>query len=204
MSNQNTLKAILKKADPALNSSYHERKVALEKAHKMMDETGMSFASAGFSVEDARRIEDQFSVVAPSKPKAEQRETRVSIFSRSGEIAVSDHPHYKPQPQRKKTIAQVPNFEEENERRQREEWDKKYSDWEKWRHAENISQVKSEESARRFLRNAILSFVSITLIVAFILLSQNAAIISAVVLIAKILGAIFVVFMAYFSFVILK
>jgi hypothetical protein len=56
-----TVIASLHMADPDHNSNYHERYVALEMAHKAMDEQGLSYASLGFSQEEAERIEQQFS-----------------------------------------------------------------------------------------------------------------------------------------------
>lgn len=204
MSDSYKLKSILKMADPRSNSSYHERKVALDKAHKIMDDTGMSYASVGMSQADAERIETQFSVATPSKPKTKQNETRVSIFSRVRDLAVSDRPSHTPQPQRKKQDVQVPDWEAENERKQREDWDRKYTEWKKWRHTQDIEEAKAEESARKFLRNAAIAFVFVVIFIALVIFSQNAFIINAVVLVAKIFGAIFVVLMAFFTLFVLR
>jgi hypothetical protein len=62
--NTEKLTAILNKADPAHNSNYQERQVALNIAHKMMDQMGISYAFLGYSQADAERIENQFSVTS--------------------------------------------------------------------------------------------------------------------------------------------
>jgi hypothetical protein len=56
------LVSIINMADPARNSNYQERRTALDMAHKAMDSQNLSYASCGFSQEDAERIEQQFSV----------------------------------------------------------------------------------------------------------------------------------------------
>lgn len=204
MSRADKLSSILRMADPERNPSYRERKVALEKAHQIMDQTGMSYASVGMSQADAERIETQFSVATPSKPKTKQKETRVSIFSRAGDLAVSDRPSYTPQPQRKKQDVQVPDWEAENERKQREDWDRKYTEWEQWRHTQDIEEAKAEESAKKLVRNAAIAFVFVVIFGALVILSQNASIINAVVLVAKIFGAIFVALIAFFTLFVLR
>jgi hypothetical protein len=62
--NTEKLTAILNKADPALNSNYQERQVALNMAHKMMGQMGISYAFLGYSQADVERIENQFSVTS--------------------------------------------------------------------------------------------------------------------------------------------
>lgn len=201
---QKKLESILKMADPQTNSSHQERKVALNKAHEIMDRTGMSYASVGMSQADAERIETQFSVATPSKPKQQKKETRVSIFSRVGDLAVSDPPRYTPQPQRKKQAVQVPDWEAEQERKEREDSDRRYTEWKQWRHTQDIEEAKTEQSARKFVRNVAIAFVFVLIFGALVLLSQNADIINAVVLVAKIFGAIFVALMAFFAFFVLR
>ena len=204
MDDQKKLQSILKMADPQANSSHQERKVALNKAHEIMDRTGMSYASVGMSQADAERIETQFSVATPFKKKTQPKETRVSIFSRGGEIAVSDHPHYTSQPARKKPIVQVPDWEAENERKQWDESNRRYADWEKWRHAEDVKQAKSDADAMKFIRNVAITLILVVIVGVFVFLSQNAVIISAVTLVAKIFAAIFVALLAFFGFFVLR
>ena len=204
MDDQKKLQSILKMADPQANSSHQERKVALNKAHEIMDRTGMSYASVGMSQADAERIETQFSVETPSKKKTQPKETRVSIFSRSGEIAVSDHPHYTPQPKQKKPRVELPDWEAENERKQWDESNRRYADWEKWRHAEDVKQAKSDADAMKFIRNVAIALVLVVIVGVFVFLSQNAVIISAVTLVAKIFAAIFVALLAFFGFFVLR
>ena len=68
--NIKTLIDILHLADPANNAPLGERMNALKQAHKIMDRERISYASIGFSPEDAARIENQFSVAEPvSAPK---------------------------------------------------------------------------------------------------------------------------------------
>lgn len=198
MSDSDKLTAILKMADPSNNSSYQERKVALNKAHEIMDRTGMSYASVGMSQAEAARIETQFSVSVNTKPKSQPKEKRVSIFSRSGEIAVSDHPHYTPQPKQKKPRVELPDWEAENERKQRDESDKRYADWEKWRHAEDVKQAQSDIDATRFFKKFLVGLALVIAINAFVVFSQNAALIGTTILVAKIFGVIFVSLMAIF------
>lgn len=202
---QKKLQSILKMADPQANSSYQERKVALNKAHEIMDRTGMSYASVGMSQADADRIETQFSVATPSKKKTQPKETRVSIFSRSGEIAVSDHPHYIPQPApHKKPKVELPDWEAENERKQWDESNKRYADWEKWRHAEDVKQAKSDADAMKFIRNVAITLILVVIVGVFVFLSQNAVIISVVTFVAKIFAVIFVALLAFFGFFVLR
>lgn len=202
--NKSKLEAILKMADPQTNSSYRERQAALNKAHKLMDDTGMSYASVGMSQADAERIESQFSVAVPSKPKAQPKETRVSIFSRSGDLAVSGHPHYTPRTKTKKPVVETPDYEEENARKQREDFDRGYANWKRWRHAEDVKQAQSEAGAKKFIRNVGIAVVLLVIVGVLILLSQNAAIISAVTLAAKIFAVVFVALMAFFGLVVLR
>jgi hypothetical protein len=68
-----TLVAALNKADPERNSSYQDRQVALKFAHRAMDESGLSYASLGFSQEDAERIENQFSVATGHEREGSSR-----------------------------------------------------------------------------------------------------------------------------------
>lgn len=202
--NKKKLQSILKMADPQTNSSHQERKVALDKAHKLMDSTGMSYASVGMSQSDAERIESQFSVAVPSKPKPPPKETRVSIFSRGGDLAVSDHPHYTSQTKTKKPVVETPDYEEENARKQRADFYRGYDNWQQWRNAEDVKQAQSEAGAKKFIRNVGIAVVLLIIVGVFVLLSQNAAIISAVTLAAKIFAVVFVALMAFFGFVVLR
>ena len=91
--NIKTLIDILHLADPANNAPWGERMNALKQAHKIMDHERISYASIGFSPEEAARIENQFAVAEPvaapkrakwhwfrSEPKqAEQTEWRESV-----------------------------------------------------------------------------------------------------------------------------
>ena len=199
MSNSDKLAAILKMADPQSNSSYQERKVALNKAHKLMDDTGMSYASVGMSQADAERIETQFCVSVNIKPKSPPKEKRVSIFSRSGEIAASDHPHYTSQPTpSKKPVVKITDWEAEYERKQRDEADKRYANWQQWRDAEDVRQAQSDIDATRFFKKFLLGLALVIAISAFVVFSQNAALIGTAILAVKIFGVIFVSLMAIF------
>lgn len=199
MSDSDKLAAILKMADPSSNSSYQERKVALSKAHEIMNKTGMSYASVGMSQKDAERIETQFSVTTNTQPEKPQKEKRLSIFSRSDEIAVST-PRHRQQPtsSRQKSKVTVTDWEAENERRDRAESDAKYDNWKMWKHAENIKQAENEESAKRLIKNFLVGIAFVAATGAVIVFSQNAALISAVTLITKIFGVIFMTLMAIF------
>jgi hypothetical protein len=68
-----TVIAALNKADPERNSNYQDRQVALNMAHKAMDSQGLSYASLGFSQEDAERIENQFSVATGHEREGSSR-----------------------------------------------------------------------------------------------------------------------------------
>ena len=64
--NIKTLIDILRLADPANNAPWGERMNALKQAHKIMDRERISYASIGFSPEEAARIENQFAVAEPA------------------------------------------------------------------------------------------------------------------------------------------
>ena len=63
--NVDTLISILHLADPANNAPWGERMNALKQARRIMDHERISYASIGFSPEEAARIENQFAVAEP-------------------------------------------------------------------------------------------------------------------------------------------
>lgn len=80
--NIDTIKSMLRIADPANNAPAHERRSALTMAQREMDKQGWSYASLGFSQEDAERIANQFAV-AFGKPQAKNNKKEnhpISLF----------------------------------------------------------------------------------------------------------------------------
>lgn len=204
MSDYDRIQAILRKADPDSNSSWQERKVALEMAHKQMDKTGISYASLGISQSVAERIENQFSVTSSTKPKKHERSAGLSIFSNSGEIAVHT-PRYRQQPtQKPKPRIDIPDWEAENEKKQQMEWDRGYDAWAKWRHDEDIKQAQSAESGKREIKIIFGIFILVLAVGAAVLLSQNSAIIDAAKLVVEIFGIVFFSLLAFFALVVLR
>lgn len=198
---QKKLKSILKMADPQANSSYQERKVALDKAHKIMDDTGMSYASVGMSQSDAERIETQFSVSASTTPKKERQRSPLSIFQRSDAVQSYIPPRTRqPAPsQPKKVIPSGPSWEEENERKQREDFDRRYKSWEEWRTAEDAIIAENERLGAKALKVFVAVVAFLILAAILIISSQNEMIINAVVLVAKIFGGIIFSLLALFG-----
>lgn len=143
-----TIKAILNKADPNKNSSVHERQNALRMAEREMDKSGLSFASLGFSQEDAERIANQFSVAVGGG----QREERASLnlFSRKPKPQ-----NYDIQKQEPKTVY-VPSSKPAKRKEEpyvsyvdqceQAEWarvDKEYKDWAAWRAGEDAKNAEA-------------------------------------------------------------
>ena len=56
----------------------------------------------------------------------------------------------------------------------------------------------------KFIRNVAIALVLVVIVGVFVFLSQNAVIISAVTLVAKIFAAIFVALLAFFGFFVLR
>lgn len=158
MSELDKLTAILRMADPERNSSYRERKNALNIAHSMMDKAGVSYASLGFSQSEAERIENQFAVTSSTNPIKPEKSAKISIFSQSGDITTQT-PYYTRQPPRQQVKPITTSWTEENERKQRENFDRGYEAWEDWRKNEDMKNYKIEQAAKKFTKIAYLMFV---------------------------------------------
>ena len=105
--NVDTLISILHLADPANNAPWGERMNALKQARRIMDHERISYASIGFSPEEAARIENQLAVAEPvAAPKhkwhwgfrtyrqAEQTEWRESAAETKTEYQPPAHGDY--------------------------------------------------------------------------------------------------------------
>ena len=93
--NINTIKAILNKADPLNNPNYQERQVALNMAHKAMGRD-ISYASLGYSLADAERIENQFAVTSGHTGNAGSSHTGYQWWNPFSWGESQAEPKYKP------------------------------------------------------------------------------------------------------------
>lgn len=173
MNEQERLAAILRKADPANNPSYQERKVALDMAHKAMDKTGMSYASVGFSPEDAARIENQLSVTTGgSSQRKEKNNESWSIFKPSTSNDIERSTHRKTgysEPKRRPAVReQYESYVDRCEREEREDFDKRYDAWVSWRKQENAKEAEQEAFG---LKAGIVVIAIMVLCVSFVIIT---------------------------------
>lgn len=203
-----TIKAILNKADPNKNSSVHERQNALRMAEREMDKSGLSFASLGFSQEDAERIANQFSVAAPGASNY-QREARgsFSIFRpRANDIERSTQRQSRSTPARKPAATEEPgeSFEDQCLRREREASDRQYNAWAQWRTEEDVREAQSQQAGKKafFIILGIVAFV--LGIVLFSAITQNAALWTGIEFVFKVFAGIAILLAGYFVFWILR
>jgi len=162
-----TIKSMLRKADPKSNPSAYERRTALTMAQREMDKNGWSYASLGFSQEDAERIANQFAVGTWGGTKREEpkRESRpINIFhgrKTSNRTSAYAEPIYKaPKP---KKSEKHERYEEQCERRDRANFDKWYEGFVSYQKSE---QVKAHEEAQYM--NKVMAVVLIALVLIMI------------------------------------
>lgn len=134
-----TVKSILQKADPNRNSSVHERQNALRMAEREMDKNGWSFASLGFSHEDAERIANQFSVTTGKNQNKEHSSFGLGFFRGSQSAVSTGIQRREPKtiyvPKSKPVIRKEEPYESYTERCEREDrvkWDLKYDEMNKY------------------------------------------------------------------------
>lgn len=159
MSDSDKLAAILKMADPQSNSSYQERKVALNKAHEIMDKTGMSYASVGMSQAEAERIETQFSFAIGGNQRDERKS--LSLFNKKPKRENTGVQKREPETvyvpwstTSKKTTKKEEPYESYADQCERAEWariDKQYKDWSAWRSQEDAKNAEIEAAANKVI-----------------------------------------------------
>lgn len=164
MSDSDKLAAILKMADPSSNSSYQERKVALNKAHEIMDRTGMSYASVGMSQADAERIEIQFSVAVGGNQRKEKASLGLNLFKQNTQKSNTGIQKREPETifvpwstTPKKTVKKeepTESYVERCEREERARWDKQYDDMVAYQKEEAVKQKNEKALADKFVKNA--------------------------------------------------
>jgi len=146
----------LNKADPNKNSSVHERQNALRMAEREMDKNGWSFASLGYSQEDAERIATQFSVSAADG----QREQRASIGLFGKRQSTSNHAIqqretktvYSPSPKpAKRKEEPYESYADQCDRAERARVDQQYKDWSAWRSQEDAKNAEIEAAANKVI-----------------------------------------------------
>lgn len=203
------VKAMLNKADPNNNPSVHERQNALRMAEREMDKSGLSFASLGFSQEDAERISNQFSVAAPGASKY-QREERgsFSIFRpRTNEIERSTQRQSRSaSPSQKRVVPQESgeSFEDQCLRKEREESDSRYAAWQKWRAEEDVREAKSERDGKKAFFIILGIVVFVLGLVLFSAITQNAALWAVIETGFTIVAVIVFLLMGYFVLWVLR
>ncbi len=152
-----TIKAMLEKADPSRNTSVHERQNALRMAEREMDKAGLSYASLGFSHEDAERIANQFSVISGAGVKEERASLGLFKEWSRPETGIQKHaPSAGPKlAVQNKPVRKVEQpYESYVDRCEREEWARvnaRHNDWEQWRKDEDVKESKIKASADRAL-----------------------------------------------------
>jgi len=160
-----TVKAMLRKADPEKNSSMHERRSALQMAQREMDKHNWSFASLGFSMDDAERIANQFSVTAPRSIAPREKVSSLGIFRGHRSEAVKpvtrESVYSQPAPKKKesKPVEHQESYTEQCERLDYEERMRKYDAWEARRREEKEVEAEAEKIA------VILQYVIIGIVV---------------------------------------
>jgi len=151
--NEQTVKAMLRKADPQSNSSMHERKSALQMAEREMDKNGWSFASLGFSMDEAERIANQFSVTAPRSTAPREKVSSLGIFRGQRSEAIKparrDTVYSQPAPKKKepKPVEHQETYTEQCERLDYEERTRKYEAWEAHRREEKALEEEASKIA---------------------------------------------------------
>lgn len=203
------VKAMLNKADPNNNPSVHERQNALRMAEREMDKSGLSFASLGFSQEDAERIANQFSVAMPGATSRQREEGGVfSIFKpRANDIERSTQRQSRSnQPVQKRSVAEEPreSFEDECLRKEREDSDRQYNAWAQWRAEEDVREAQSQRDGKKAFFIILSVVAGVVGLVLFSAITQNAALWAVIEMGFKIIAGISVLLMGYFTFVVLR
>lgn len=155
--------AMLRSADPNKNSSTHERKTALQMAQKEMDKQGLSFASLGFSMEDAERISNQFAVISPqAQPKAQAPINSILRASKSTILRPR-----RSDPQSKRAQQPLETYADQCERNEAQADDANYDALKNWRISENIKNAEMSKVALKaeifVIILAVIVFVAIAL-----------------------------------------
>lgn len=147
---QQKIQAMLRTADPKNGGSAEERQNALRMAEKAMDKEGLSYGSLGFSIEDAQRIANQFSV-STMKPNNETSVISHQPVRRSsrnhGYSIFSSTPGIQRAPKNAPAQEEIESYSARCERLDYESRTAKYEEWEKVRAAEAVEQDEIEKKS---------------------------------------------------------
>ena len=158
------VQSMLRMADPKNGGRTEERENALRMAEREMDKNGWSFASLGFSIDEAERIANQFSIAAPGKWRDDAKQS-IGIFRGQRK---SDKPVRREtvstqtitSPKKPQSSPQE-TYVEQCERLDHEENTRKYEAWEANRRVQEAEEAKVQQ----FVGYAFLAFIGFAIVV---------------------------------------
>lgn len=165
-----TVKAMLKKADPKDNPSTHERRTALSMAQREMDKNGWSYSSLGFNQQDAERIANQFSVgFFSGAQKTETREPLV-IFQRRVRKHQTPTSAVRPEPLRSSPSEPYVSYADQCEKRDQDNFDAWYYGFV----AYQANQIAKEAEENQHLKKIVtITFILLGIFAVIVLVFVN-------------------------------
>lgn len=162
-----TIKAMLRTADPKNGATPYERNNALRMAERAMDKLGITYAGLGFSMEDAQRISNQFSVESVRPVSRSSKAGATGIQKRT--FPTIYIPSWKPA----KKHEPVESFEEREFARLQKIEDERWVTWSTWRRDEDQKMAEQNASNKKVMPYLIFVLVLIYAIIALIIYSQS-------------------------------